>query len=205
MPKKKCPACGSMNTVPIMYGLPAFDAMEAVERGELVLGGCFVTEYQPQRHCMDCKKDFEYKNFISTLPIEFLQFNVGGFFGKSNFVYFDSTHKNKIVRFATIPGGMFIDLKHPRSKINECLNDLIKEKVIPDLDWMNFMDEIEGLEINCWQKEYVDLGVCDGTQWNLNLKITGIRKISIYGSNEYPPHWKKLLRIINKYVGEKII
>lgn len=205
MAKKKCPVCGTVNVVPIMYGMPTLDAMKSAEKGKIALGSCCITDYQPQKHCKDCNTDFDYCNLLGTLPIEYLEFNVGGFFDTSHFIYFDSTRKNKFVRYTSIPGGMFIDLKHLGSRNNECFKDEIKEKVISDSEWLKFMSEIEELEILCWKKKYVDTEICDGTQWNLNLKITGKRRISIYGCNEYPSQWEKLLKIMNKYVGEQIV
>jgi hypothetical protein len=34
--------------VPILYGYPTPEAMEAAKRGEIILGGCFVSPGQPQ-------------------------------------------------------------------------------------------------------------------------------------------------------------
>ena len=44
---KNCPRCGSTKLAQILYGRPTAEAMEAVERGEVVLGGCFVLPHQP--------------------------------------------------------------------------------------------------------------------------------------------------------------
>lgn len=48
-----CSRCGG-TTVPIAYGYPGHEMMEASERGEIVLGGCMVSEGQPTRRCQDC-------------------------------------------------------------------------------------------------------------------------------------------------------
>jgi hypothetical protein len=58
-PKKRdaagaCPECGSVNTRPILYGLPDAEAMEAAERGAIALGGCIVTGDDPRWVCLDC-------------------------------------------------------------------------------------------------------------------------------------------------------
>ena len=37
-----CPQCGGLDIVPIMYGLPGPEAMEAAEQGRIALGGCCV-------------------------------------------------------------------------------------------------------------------------------------------------------------------
>ncbi len=40
---RKCPNCGGQ-ALPILYGLPSIEAIEAQERGELFLGGCVVRD-----------------------------------------------------------------------------------------------------------------------------------------------------------------
>ena len=35
-----CPRCGSQKVIPVLYGLPSQEAMEAGRRGELAFGGC---------------------------------------------------------------------------------------------------------------------------------------------------------------------
>ena len=35
-----CPACGSMEVVPVIFGLPGPDLVERARRGEVTLGGC---------------------------------------------------------------------------------------------------------------------------------------------------------------------
>ncbi len=37
-----CPRCGKGGQRPIVYGLPTGEGGERAERGEVVLGGCFV-------------------------------------------------------------------------------------------------------------------------------------------------------------------
>lgn len=49
-----CPHCGSGKTATILYGMPAPEAMEQAERGEIVLAGCVVSGIDPQLACRDC-------------------------------------------------------------------------------------------------------------------------------------------------------
>jgi hypothetical protein len=51
--RSTCPFCGSVDTVPIVYGLPTQE-LEAAGRGELVLGGRPVGFDAPDRACQDC-------------------------------------------------------------------------------------------------------------------------------------------------------
>lgn len=50
----KCPRCRSTDVVPICYGLPGPEAVEASGRGEIVLGGCVVIEGSPEWQCRRC-------------------------------------------------------------------------------------------------------------------------------------------------------
>lgn len=49
-----CPACGSREVIPILYGLPGFELSEAAERGEVVLGGCLIGDESPDYECRGC-------------------------------------------------------------------------------------------------------------------------------------------------------
>ena len=40
--------------VEIVFGYPSEEMIEQLERGEIVLGGCCVTEDDPEGHCKDC-------------------------------------------------------------------------------------------------------------------------------------------------------
>jgi len=54
----KCPKCGGENTVPICYGLPMYETYEKEQKGELVLGGCCVSDDSPSWYCKDCKNSW---------------------------------------------------------------------------------------------------------------------------------------------------
>jgi hypothetical protein len=55
----RCPRCGGPS-VPIVYGLPGGGMFEAADRGEIALGGCCVTDQDPDRACrgIDCGLEF---------------------------------------------------------------------------------------------------------------------------------------------------
>lgn len=61
--KKKitCPFCGSTNVAEILYGLPVFSDKldEDIKRGKVVLGGCCISNNDPDNHCNNCNKDFQ--------------------------------------------------------------------------------------------------------------------------------------------------
>ena len=56
--KNKCPKCGSLNTVRIVYGYPSEQGILAAEKGEIILGGCCVTFSEPEFHCKDCEHEW---------------------------------------------------------------------------------------------------------------------------------------------------
>ncbi len=49
-----CPECKSKSIAPIVYGLPGPKLMEESRRGDVVLGGCVVTDDDPIQACRDC-------------------------------------------------------------------------------------------------------------------------------------------------------
>jgi len=57
---RRCPNCGSGDTVPILYGLYAPDGDAFPEHVEL--GGCTIEEGQPLRVCRTCGLGFEFRD-----------------------------------------------------------------------------------------------------------------------------------------------
>jgi len=204
MPKKKCPACGSKDTVKILYGMPSYEAFELVERGEIVLGGCCVSDNDPTRHCKACRQDFGVKDPFSMLGMASLEFYVGGYFGDSHFVYINGKRKNKLIRYAKTTGGLTVDLKHPKNEVNFRPGILLKEIPLQPEQWFDFTEELSSLEIGLWKDKYYDDEICDGTQWELIIKLSNGNKISKRGSNDYPPYWNKLIKTLKKYIKENI-
>jgi len=53
---KKCPKCSSSKgVIRIVYGMPGSDTVEEAEKGKVMLGGCCVTDDDPDWHCKECK------------------------------------------------------------------------------------------------------------------------------------------------------
>ena len=51
---ERCPSCAGWRVVPIVYGMPGPDLIGASERGEVLLGGCCISERDPAWCCLDC-------------------------------------------------------------------------------------------------------------------------------------------------------
>jgi hypothetical protein len=51
-----CPACGSDRVVPIEHGLPGADMAIEEQAGRIVLGGCEISDSNPQWACRSCDR-----------------------------------------------------------------------------------------------------------------------------------------------------
>lgn len=53
---RECPSCGSNRVSEILHGMPAFsDELEKeMNEGRVVLGGCCVTDDDPEWECAEC-------------------------------------------------------------------------------------------------------------------------------------------------------
>lgn len=54
-----CLNCGPSNVARIVFGYPDLEMMEASDRGDIVLGGCSVTEDDPEWRCKDCQHEWQ--------------------------------------------------------------------------------------------------------------------------------------------------
>lgn len=61
---RSCPVCGKTTIAPIMYGLPDFneELEHDVREGKIVLGGCVVSDHDPQWMCTSCGALFYQKS-----------------------------------------------------------------------------------------------------------------------------------------------
>jgi hypothetical protein len=52
----QCPECSSNEVASILYGFPDFseDLERSLESGEIVLGGCTISDDDPVWHCVEC-------------------------------------------------------------------------------------------------------------------------------------------------------
>ncbi len=64
--EKKCPKCNSKNIIPILYGLPVYEAFLKEQEGKLKLGGCVIDEESPNWHCKDCGYEWKEDPFSRT-------------------------------------------------------------------------------------------------------------------------------------------
>jgi hypothetical protein len=55
-----CPKCGAHAGIPIVYGYPDSEMLDADDAGEVVLGGCVCTFDQPEWSCRACRYRWRY-------------------------------------------------------------------------------------------------------------------------------------------------
>jgi len=204
MSRNKCPACGSKDTVKILYGEPTYEAYLESEQGKLKLGGCCFSDISPTKHCKTCGQDFGSNDIFSFLEMTSFEFFIGGYFGVAHFVYIDGKRNNKLIRYAKVPGGMHVDLKRLKNEINLQSDIMIKEIPLEGEHWLSFIKELTYLEIVNWKDKYINNDICDGTQWEIIIRFPKRNIIKKYGSNEYPPYWSKFIKTMKSYTGEAI-
>lgn len=191
MARRICPRCGSNHTAQILWGLPAIteDLEKKLEDKEIVLGGCCITENDPTHHCIKCKKDFGRSTTAQEDATIKVHFGLGGYFGG----YHDIT-------VLKTSNGALIDYKPPLGA--EDTNPV--EMEISQKEWAKFISDLYRCYLTDWKRRYVDKNILDGTQWELDVTFSDRTVLSRHGSNDYPPHWNKLLSVFKKYVSIEI-
>lgn len=68
----QCPNCGSAKMAAILYGLPAFneELQHQLDHGELVLGGCCITDDDPPWECINCGHRWGQRNPLRSILSE---------------------------------------------------------------------------------------------------------------------------------------
>ena len=55
---ERCPACGSTEWIPIVYGLPDPELFAAEGRGDVAIGGCLMFPERPDVECRQCSTQY---------------------------------------------------------------------------------------------------------------------------------------------------
>lgn len=183
---KKCPKCGSKNSVNIVYGMPSYDLYQEAEAGKVKLGGCVLSLGDPEYVCKECEHEWNRKQAIDHAysRIKALKTSVGGYFGG----YYEVT----------------IDLRNLEITWNfqEGEVEETSKKSIRVSTAKAFLEELKKLNLLNWKAKYIEPGVCDGTQWSVEI-ITDGRSIKKYGSNNYPLEWALFCRLIRQITKRK--
>lgn len=200
----KCPYCGSKSTARILYGMPAFndDLEKKISDGKISIGGCKLmgveidgayVQTNPKRFCNTCKKQFaspplliakdwssaEYYHDIVTS----IRFSVGGYFQGRTEVIIKKNNKGALVKVTRFPD-----------------EDAPEDRQITKTRWDRILYNLYcQLYIHEWKRTYDDPSVKDGTQWELEIKLTNRRKRVYSGSNAFPPYWKELVALFRPF------
>lgn len=168
-----CPKCKSEKTAPILYGLPADEMLEASKRGEIIFGGCAVTDDMPQPDygCTEC--GFRWSDEL--LP---------------------ATHITKI-RYKVVENGP-CPLEFMRTWVYEIKQDgsctkyqyqgrggRYQFREIKKVSGRRVyrlarsLQKIIGAPL--WESNIIDGRVCDGFRYNLQISHTDNRKLILEG------------------------
>lgn len=201
---KKCPKCGSLNTIKILYGMPTQETFLMAEDGKVKLGGCCVTDMDSEYYCKDCENEWDRQTAIDKAynDIIGIRASVGGYF--AGYYEVDINFKNRKLKWSN--SGAIED-EHNEENLYEKINISNNfernyyEKTLRKKTLDKFIDELKMLNLLNWKSRYIEHGICDGTQWNIEIIRNG-RNINKYGDNKFPDEWKDFCRLIAKISGK---
>jgi len=183
MAKKICPRCGGNNTAKIFWGMPIMtpELKTELDSKNVVLGGCCMSVPCPTHHCFDCDKDVFYDTSEERVSTVYFEFQISGFFGGNNTLVVEN-------REGVFLASVELGVMDPDGAI---------KKELTFQEYCDFINKIYNCYILEWDEEYVNLCVLDGTQWHMIVRGSSGKEIKCYGSNAYPPMWKKFLKAVN--------
>lgn len=183
MRKRLCPLCGGNNTSKILWGEPAMtlNLGEDSESKKIVLGGCCVPTPTSAYYCNDCDRYILYPTHEEEEKVCYFQFEIGGFFSGYTRIEVEKTSE-------------FIGAKYyPEFAKTDDIITLELSKA----QFKKYIHKVFLASLLEWNEEYSDLDIMDGTQWRITVRYTDGQEQRWYGSNAYPPLWKKFLRAVN--------
>ncbi|NLN86085.1 MAG: hypothetical protein GX133_00495 [Syntrophomonadaceae bacterium] len=180
-----CPVCGSKDSIPIVYGYPGMELFEQERAGKVRLGGCVISEGQPEYSCQKCGYEWNRQQSIDGAydKITVLKASVGGYFGGYYSVVIDLKE-------------LHVTWQHEPHEIES-----VSRKNIRQATAQKFREQLKGLDILKWKARYRNPGVCGGTQWTVDL-MTDKKTIHKYGDNNYPEQWDAFCRLVAKTTGK---
>lgn len=183
---KKCPKCGSRNVLKIIYGMPPYEMYLKEKRGEIKLGGCRISDFSPEYYCKDCEHEWNKKESIDKAysEIKGIRSSVGGFFSGYYEVHLD--FKTRKLKWSHIGSG----------------NEDYFEKRVRQSSIDRFIEDLKSVKFLNWKSKYIEPGVCDGTQWEIEI-IKEDRNVKKYGDNKFPKDWDEFCEIIKRISGKK--
>ena len=195
MYRRICPRCGSRNTATIIWDMPAItpEFKERLASKEIMFSDRKYSGISPTSHCNLCKKDFGGNYFAEPTYVSKLYFYAGGPGSRSHWVYLNVETNGRVLKYAASSGPV-IDIK------SEKADETIEYKYIAlDECWLQFNKDLLNCYFINWKQSYFNNDVTDGIQWNLEVTFDNGKIVKRFGSNDFPPHWRKLLKLFQKY------
>jgi hypothetical protein len=121
--------------------------------------------------------------------LKYFELEIGGYFAEGSKLRFKDS---KIL--SSRSSFMFGDLEEGNSTC---------KKVTPEKE-KEFVNGLNAIDVINWSKEYIDEGMCDGTEWTIKLQYNGSLKKHIYGSNEFPKEFEELLGLCNSILEKPV-
>lgn len=180
---KKCPRCGSGNAIKFLYGEPTGEALFMEAQGKIKLGGCLITDINPEYYCNDCKNEWNRKEIIDKEygEIKGIKALVGGYFQGYYEIDIDFVSRKLSWNHSLELGASY-------------------SKTIRNTTLDKFIDGIKLVNLLNWKNNYIDSEILDGTQWEIVIKKESkIRKIT--GSNKFPKGWDNFCNLMKWVSG----
>lgn len=173
--KRKCPHCGSTNIRSIVYGYPSPELWEEEIKGKVKLGGCCISENQPNYYCDDCEKSFN-KGFIDLLFVTKIEVFINNFGSVPEMFILEKINDKYLIRYSLDEYELDFKLW------NKIISHLINYYCLLELD-----DEYYPKD------RYVTDGIsCTMTVYSNDKEIK-----NIYCSNEFPPMFNSMIKYLN--------
>lgn len=160
---------------------------EYLERAKQALADMGV-EYEPSKSELKAAEFNENIQYITSVTL-----SIGGYF------YGNDEYKVMLMDNEALFYFGHSDIPSQPDEITVMDIDITKEE---------FFEDLRKLRIGEWRKNYntrrFGYGVCDGTQWSLEINYSnGIKTVKIYGDNAYPYNFDDLKALMGCYDSEE--
>jgi hypothetical protein len=168
--------------------MPSCELIEKAEAGKIKLGGCCIIEVGDEYYCNVCGHEWnqEKSTHAAYSNIKTIKASVGGYFGGYYNIEIDLVN----LKITWIHwGGEEVE---EEKTTNKTIRLATAKKFIEQLKMVNLLN---------WKAKYIEPGICDGTQWDVEI-ITDGRTIKKHGNNMFPGEWDVFCRYIRAISGK---
>lgn len=178
----RCPKCGSSPVIKI-DGRPTLKPTLFAEKGEK-LGECCLHSALGYL-CQECEYKWNKQEAINQAyeKIRGIKASVGGYFGGFYQVQIDLTLRK-------------LSWIHLERETQDRYEKTIRRSTVDRL-----IKELKGVDILNWNSTFVEPGICDGTEWSVQILSDG-RTLEKSGVNKFPAQWDRFCRIIRRVTGK---